>query len=139
MNFIIIIKNHIEILIIRQQLYLFVLLYLQVQKTQLIMSSYQWQQRLDNAKEKAEDGEEGDVTFMQVSSRPVTSLFITTGEKRHPSLSTKREVHLRFVSQHEGYPYCIQSNDENDTLGYSSLKEAVKLCDEVDIKKIFLY
>ena len=99
------------------------------------MSTIDWNIRLHNAKMTAEEGEEGDVGFLQVSKRPLTSLFLTTGTKIDPSTSTKRHVHLRFVSQHVGYPCHIKSNEENDTIGYQSFKNATKLCLIESIKK----
>ena len=44
------------------------------------------------------------------------------------SSDSKSHVDLRFVSQHVGYPYCIQSNEENDIKGYNSFKKATESC-----------
>ena len=86
----------------------------------------EWQRRLENAKRCAEDGKEGDVYFLQVSSIPVVSLFITTGAKVD-KLGVKRDVHLRFVGEPDYYPEAITEYIEMDRIGYNIFRNKIQL------------
>ena len=65
-------------------------------------------------------GNVGDKFFLQVSSTPLVSLFITT-RSEVDILSKKKKVDLRFVSQPSSYPKEITSQDEMDRIGYNLL------------------
>ena len=84
-----------------------------------------WQQRLCNAKKAAEEANEGDVAFLEVSRVPLVSLFITTG-KMKDRLNKKRSVDLRYVTQHSSYPKNIESMSESDNKGYQEFKRVVE-------------
>lgn len=88
--------------------------------------SNEWNRRLKNAKQSAERGKEGDVSFLQVSTTPLTSLFITTGSIINDSISQKRNVHLKFVSQHSSYPPTIDTMEESIDKGYTSFKNTLE-------------
>lgn len=77
----------------------------------------EWQRRLNNAKECAEQGKEGDTFFLQVSSTPLVSLFITTGSELDP-VTNKRKVDLRFVGQPSTYPTPIDDEYNLERVGY---------------------
>ena len=62
------------------------------------MNRVEWNRRLENAKVSAQSREEGEVTFLQVTTTPLTSLFIITGTKIQPSISQTRNIHLEFVT-----------------------------------------
>ena len=85
-----------------------------------------WQRRLENAQECAQRGKEGEVFFLQAGKTPLVSCFITTGQWIAP-LNVKRNVDIRFVSQHMGYPPLICGNEDIDTYGYESFKNALEL------------
>jgi hypothetical protein len=97
-----------------------------------------FQQKLQTATTLSENGEEGDVHFVQVSHCPVSSLFLITGEARENS--NLHHVTLRIVgqtaeyppfpanmysSQKKGYKYHLEKACElyeaDNTLGFSPL------------------
>jgi hypothetical protein len=61
-----------------------------------------FQQKLRTATTLSENGEEGDVHFVQVSHCLVTSLFLTTGELRENS--NLHHVTLQIMGQTAEYP-----------------------------------
>ena len=85
------------------------------------IESTNWQIRLRNAKECAQNGEEGDVTFLQASRKPLVSLFIKTGGLT-PNGHTKRSVELNFVSQHSRYPQLLEDIKDIELKGYELYK-----------------
>jgi hypothetical protein len=62
-------------------------------------------------------GEPGDVYFHESSSRPLVSMFITTGELKDGS-STDHETHVHMVGQHNDYPVRIQNYEQIMEKGY---------------------
>ena len=96
----------------------------------------EWQRRLNNAKECAEEGKEGDTFFLQVSSTPLVSLFITTGSEVDPA-TNKRKVDLRFVGQTTNYPTNIDSQYNMDRVGYGSFITAATNNTNLEIKEQF--
>ena len=68
-------------------------------KEVLQSSTTQWTIRMHNAKKCAEYAEENDVFFLEVSSSPLVSLFITTG-KIVDEETKRRSVSLSFI-QHK--------------------------------------
>ena len=85
------------------------------------------------AKQLAEKAEEGSLFFIEVSYKPLVSLFITTGELINNNGNT-HSVHLRFVSEPHHYSevlYQIQTMN-TDILGFNIYHELV----DNDINKL---
>ena len=91
--------------------------------------------RIRNAKECAESSPEGTVSFLQVSTVPLVSLFITTGKKLNKD-SKKMSVDLRFVNQHSQYPKIIEDRQEIERVGYEEFRSIIHQSDE-DMKLKF--
>ena len=87
--------------------------------------SSDWERRLKNAHDCAQQGDIGDVTFLQASRHPLVSLFITTGDLT-PNSPNKRSVSLSFVSQPSNYPSYIDDTTHLNVKGYNMFKEAVE-------------
>ena len=68
--------------------------------------SSEMNRRLHATKELAESAEEGSVFFLEVTYKPIISLFITTGSISRDN-PQKRSVHLRFVNEPEHYSELI--------------------------------
>ena len=96
------------------------------EKKRQVLLEDDWQRRLENAQECAQSGKEGDVFFLQAGKTPLVSCFITTGKWIAP-LNEKRNVDIRFVSQHMGYPPLLGGNNDIDMYGYDSFKKALQL------------
>ena len=92
--------------------------------------------RSDWANDTAEAGNEGDVTFLEVSSNPVVSLFITMGKVIN-NIEMKRTVDLQYTGQHSSYPTAITNAQEMEEKGYHMFKENVRRCDKIEIKNKF--
>ena len=84
-----------------------------------------WERRLKNAHDCAQQGDIGDVTFLQASRHPLVSLFITSGELT-PNSTNKRSVSLSFVSQPSNYPSYIDDITHLNVKGYKMFNEAVE-------------
>ena len=89
------------------------------------VDSVDWQRRLRNARQCADEGKEGDVWFLQASTNPLVSVHITAGTYIEGTTTYKRNVDLRFVSQHSEYPKDLKNMTEADNMGYNKFKEAV--------------
>ena len=95
-----------------------------------------WTRRLRNAKMCAENGEEGDVFFLEVTISPLVSLFITTGKPIKKD-SKKKSVSLSFIEQHSSYPMTIENKDEVVRVGYTNFKNVIEeMNDDRTAKKI---
>ena len=70
--------------------------------------------RLHIVKELAEKAEKDSVLFMEVSYKPLVSLFVTTGEVTSEN-KNKRSVHLRFVSEPHHYSEVLNDIQTMDT------------------------
>ena len=89
--------------------------------------SDEWRRRLDDLKEKAKVAEKGSIFFVEISSLPVVSLFIVTGDKIN-RLSSERETHLHFSSQPDTYPRAQDKVIAMQSIGYQHyLKECVDI------------
>lgn len=87
--------------------------------------SDEWRRRLDEVKEKAKVAEKGSTYFLEISSLPVVSLFIVTGDKIN-RLSSERETHLHFSSQPDTYPMVQDKVIAMQSIGYQHyLKDSV--------------
>ena len=99
--------------------------------------SSDWTRRLRNAKMCAENGEEGDVFFLEVTTSPLVSLYITTG-KPIKKESKKKSVSLSFIEQHSSYPKAIENKEEVVRVGYTHFKNVIEeMNDERTAKKIY--
>ena len=81
-----------------------------------------WIRRLRCAEEAASSAELGSVSFLQASSCPVVSVFITTGALKNDGIN-KRSSDLRFVGQHDSYPPKPVSRHQQNSWGYSKYIE----------------
>ena len=79
--------------------------------------SEDWKRRLNEVKRKAMVADEGSTYFLQVSSHPVVSLFIVTGDKLNDT-SNERSVHLHYSPQPECYPPVITDTSVLEAMGY---------------------
>ena len=79
--------------------------------------SDEWKRRLDEVKDKAKVAEKGSTYFLEVSSLPVVSLFIVSGNKLDQS-SNERETHLHFSSQPDTYPTIQDPFIAMQSIGY---------------------
>ena len=80
--------------------------------------SNEWQRRFDIIKDRAEHADKGDTFFMQVSSHPIVSLFLVTGDIIDPN-SRKKNIHLHLSHQDETYPKVLTSQKQMDTMGWN--------------------
>ena len=100
-------------------------------------ASNDWTRRLTNAKICAENGDEGDVFFLEVTTSPLVSLFITTGKSIKKN-SKKKSVSLSFKEQHSSYPTVIETKDEVVRVGYNNFKVVIEeMSDNRKAKKKF--
>ena len=85
------------------------------------------------AKQLAEKAEEGSLFFIEVSYKPLVSLFITTGELINNNGNT-HSVHLRFVSEPHHYSEVLHQIQtmNTDILGFNIYHELV----DNDINKL---
>lgn len=99
------------------------------------MANSEMNRRIRNAKDSAESSPEGTVSFLQVSTVPLVSLFITTGNKINKD-SKKMSVELRFVNQHSQYPKNIRDRQEIERVGFEEFQSVINKSDE-DTKNKF--
>jgi hypothetical protein len=89
-----------------------------------------FQRKLRTATTLSENGEEGDVHFVQVSHCPVTSLFLITGEARDNS--NLHHVTLRIVGQTAEYPPFPANMYSSQKKGYKYHLEKARELYEAD-------
>ena len=86
-----------------------------------IRLSNDWTRRLDNAKELASNASFGSRFFLAVSSQPVVSLNIITGDKQD-NTSKQRQVHLNYQLQPDDYPLVYKTMEETYLHAYDQYK-----------------
>ena len=90
-----------------------------------VIVSDELKKRIEVVKGKAQTAEAGSTFFIEVSSLPLVSLFIVTGEEITDNNGLK-PVHLHFAEQSALYPTIFQRGSKVETIGYSRyLKEDV--------------
>jgi hypothetical protein len=73
--------------------------------------------KVENARTLTEAGPPGTSYFFEMSSNPVTSVFLTSGPLKENSDST-HEVHMRLVHEPIGYPEQPKKGVETERKGY---------------------
>jgi hypothetical protein len=73
--------------------------------------------KLDVAEGLARYAKKGETHFHEVCHNPLTSLFITTGDVEEGE-TERREIHLKYVYQPQGYPLRINSYEDVMEKGY---------------------
>ena len=100
-----------------------------------IALSDDWKRRLNDVKRKAKVADEGSTHFLQVSSHPVVSLFIVTGEKLN-EMTNERCVHLHYSPQPECYPPVVTDTSVLEAMGYNQFNETNNTMNDNRNKKI---
>ena len=85
--------------------------------------------RIETIKKIAEQGDEGDVSFIEISSYPLVSLLIISGE-RYSENETKRKIHLEYKTQPSCFPTYNISSVGPEKIGYDKY-----MLDNVEDKK----
>lgn len=83
--------------------------------------------KINIVKRMAEDGEEGDESFLEISCCPVVSLFITTGSTRSDG-SDKRNLHLDYKMEPSCFRNFNYSSIGPERIGYDIYTKVT--CDE---------
>ena len=86
-----------------------------------IQLSAELKTKIGNFKTIAEEGVEGDVNFVEISSFPLVSLFIVTGGVRSDN-TNKRYVHMEFKNQPTSFPTYNLSSISVEMIGYKKYK-----------------
>ena len=94
--------------------------------------SDEWKRRLDDIKEKAKRAEKGSTYFMEVSSIPVMSLFVVTGEKSKTA-PNENETHLHFSGQPDTYPILQDAEVAIESIGYQHYLSINSGCEVMDL------
>ena len=81
----------------------------------------EWKRMFGIIKDRAEHADEDDTFFLQVSSHPVISLFLVTGEEKDPTTG-KKHVHLHYSRQDESYPMIVESKLQMEIMGFNLYK-----------------
>jgi hypothetical protein len=68
------------------------------QKKSTLPSDPWWRWKLDKVTKLCRDGDEGDTFFLQITSYPVTRLYLRTGEIKEGT-NGKRAVHMTIQNQ----------------------------------------
>ena len=74
--------------------------------------------RLDDVKYKARHAALGSMFFVEVSSLPLVSVIVVTGQEEKLGRTVKK-LHLRYVSQPSNYPSTFDGGLELESIGYS--------------------
>ena len=82
-----------------------------------ISNSIQWNRRLNDVRRQAINADKDSCFFLEVSSSPLVSLFIVTGDFKDKS-HKERDVHLHFAEQTDEYPKMVGSQKDVETMGY---------------------
>ena len=80
---------------------------------------------IDRIKKLAEDGDEGDISFVEISSFPLVSLSIRTGSRRSDT-SQKKRLHFEYKMQPSSYPSYNIVHVGPEKIGYDKYKSLNK-------------
>ena len=94
--------------------------------------SVELKRKIEVIQDRAQHADEGDTFFLQVSSNPVVSLFITTG-KVIDEATAKKNIHLHYSPQDKSYPNIIKSALEMHTMGLNSYNSGIKEDKKLDM------
>lgn len=95
-----------------------------------ILQSNDWNCRLNDVKRLACKAEQGSTFFLEVSSSPIVSLFIVTGDFSDKS-KKERSTHLHFAPQTDEYPKMLASQKEVENMGYRKYMHNRKQDDKI--------